>query len=186
MKAFSIYGDSSVSATTALVFAPDSDAARRCASLSTGISEKHLKAKRIHILDRFARQGVTQAYREYSPDYLEIAGLSSSSKHSIPDTLEECRRALIEERLRGDMAWSVLLDLAEQIGIDPEEARKNPGDPAKIIMKKALKSKIILERFRKKASEWNEDRISNQMVLSESDSNWLCDQLKLDVKEKNQ
>lgn len=177
MKAFAIYGEPSVKPVTALVFAYTSDDACECASLSTGVSVHHLHAKRVPTLDNYVRQGVTHSYREYSPDFLEIAGLSSSGNHSIPETLDECRKALIEERARSDMAWSVILDLADQLGIDPEEARKDPGDPAKLIMKKALKSKIILERIKKKVIEWDRNRIAGQMVLEKSDANWLCDQL---------
>ena len=183
MKAFAIYGDPSVSQVTALVYAVTSAEACACAELSTGVKASWLKAKRVPSLDKFARQGVTHAYREYSPDYLEIAGLSSSGNHSIPKSLEDCRRALIEERARSDMAWSVLLDLSEQLGIDPEEARKNPGDPAKLIMKKAMKSKVILERIRRKVSEWNENRVSGQILLSEDDSDWLCEQINVTEKQ---
>lgn len=179
MKAFAIYGDPKVSKVTALIFASSSSEARECAEVSTGVHAVWLKAKRVPALDDFARKGTKRAYREYSPDYLEIAGLSSSGNHSIPANLDDCRRALIEERLRSDMAWSVLLDLSEKLGIDPEEARKDPGEPAKVIIKKSLKSKATLESLKKKAAEWNENRVSGQILLSEEDSDWLCDLLKI-------
>lgn len=177
MKAFAVYGDPSVNPVTALVFAGTSSEACDCAALSTGVHAIHMKAKRVPALDSFARQGVTHPYREYSPDYLEIAGLSSSGNHSIPASFDDCRRALIEERTRSDMAWSVLMDLAEQLGIDPEQARKEPGDPAKLILKRSLKSKATVESLRKKVAEWNKDRLSGQILLSESDSDWLCEKL---------
>lgn len=177
MKAFAVYGDPSVSPVTALVFANKADEACECAELSTGVQAIWLKAKRVPALDGYVRQGITHSYREYSPDYLDIAGLSSSGNHSIPASLDDCRRALIEERARSDMAWSVLMDLAAQLGIDPEEARKQPGDPAKLIMKKAMKSKVILERLRKKVSVWNDERGQGSMLIEKGDADWLCEQL---------